>query len=101
MTLNRKTEIFKEFVKLLENGQTGNATQLAKRINISRSKLYELIDEVKTLGIDIKYSRKFNSFQYSNHLRLKINIPVEVISDHEYETINGGQVFIHKYFNIS
>jgi biotin operon repressor len=90
MVLNQKCEQIKLFAKLVEKQQTGNAHLLAKKINISRSKLYELIEEFNDLGIDIKYSKNKSSFYYNNDLRLRVRIPIEVISETDCKRVFGG-----------
>ncbi len=91
MTLNEKSEQIDFLAKLIDRKTTGNACQLARKINVSRSKLYEIFDDLKLFGIDIKYDRRLNTFYYANNLRVKVNIPIVVIAEEETGTINGGK----------
>ncbi|WP_372937831.1 hypothetical protein [Seonamhaeicola sp.] len=92
MTLNQKCEQLKLLAKLLEKEKTGNATQLANKINVSRSKLYEIFEDFKGSGIDIRYSKTRSSFYYNNNLRLKVNIPIEIIPENEVHKVYGGKI---------
>lgn len=97
ISLNKKAQILKDFTQLIETNQTGNATCFAKRIKVSRSSLYELFDELRCVGIEFTYSKEINSFQYKNNLRLKINTPIEVLSENEYSKVNGGTLQLPVY----
>lgn len=90
MTINQKAEQLKYLTELIDKERTGCANELARCIGISRSKLFELIDEFKTFGVDIQYNRRKNSFFYANNRRIEINIPITVINQHECRTTNGG-----------
>ena len=56
--------------KLIIHGHTGTPGELAHRLSISRSTLYEIIDELNSRGVEIKYSRNRNTFFYHNDLPL-------------------------------
>ncbi|TLX72266.1 hypothetical protein E9993_18300 [Labilibacter sediminis] len=90
MILIDKCRQLDRLAKLIETRQTGNATQLAKKINVSRSKLYEIFEDFKMLGVDISFSKEINSYYYTSHFRLKVNTPIQVISSDEKELVNGG-----------
>ena len=50
------------FSKLVEQESTGTPSEFAKRLGISRTSLYDLIDELKSYNIKIVYSRKRKTF---------------------------------------
>lgn len=93
MTLNDKSEQIDNLASLVAKKRTGNAAQLARRINVSRSKLYDIFDDLKLMGIDIKYDRCLNTFYYANNLRIRVNIPIEIITEEEILTTNGGKYY--------
>ncbi|SMO59851.1 hypothetical protein SAMN06265379_103218 [Saccharicrinis carchari] len=93
MTLNDKSEQIDFLATLIVRKRNGKACQLAKRINVLRSKLYDMFNDLKLLGVDIKYDRRLNTFYYGNNLRVKVNIPIEIISEKEIGTINGGKFY--------
>ncbi|WP_152541712.1 hypothetical protein [Saccharicrinis fermentans] len=75
---------------LITAQKTGNGEQFAKRIKISRSKLYELLEDFSLMGVQINYSKKYNTFYYANNLKIKVNTPIEIVPIEECQTINGG-----------
>jgi len=66
----------------------GSAEDYANRVNISRSSLFNYINELKIMGAHIEYSRSLNSFIYLNEFVLEIKI--ESLSDEKIKNIFGG-----------
>ena len=50
------------FNKLVEQESTGTPSEFAERLGISRTSLYDLIDELKSYNVNIVYSRKRKTF---------------------------------------
>ena len=90
MTINEKALQIKKMALLVSREQTGNARQFAEQIEISRSKLYDLIEEFRLMGVEIRYSKRFNTFYYANDKKIKVNTPIEILSINEHQCINGG-----------
>lgn len=65
---------------LIESENTGTSFQFAKKLGISRSHLFNYFDELKNLGIEIKYDKKIGSYQYKNELKVVIEHPVKVLT---------------------
>ena len=86
--------------KLVRQRCTGTPNELAERLSISRTMLYELIDELKTYGIEIKYCRTRCSFYYNSNVLLNIHFSVTEIDDpEELRNISGGsKIFSFFYF---
>ena len=53
---------------------TGSPEEFADKLGIKRSTLFETIQEMKLLGLDIKYSISRQSYYYANHKRIKIKL---------------------------
>ena len=79
--------------KLIEQQRTGSPTELANRLGISRSKMYEILDEIRSLGKRIKYDRSLESFYYTDHAKLDIKFSLKLITTNEIAKINGGMQF--------
>ncbi|MCU4163596.1 HTH domain-containing protein [Carboxylicivirga caseinilyticus] len=79
MKINLKTIPYQQLATLIENQNTGTATQLAKQIGVSRSTLFNMLDEIRGAGVKIEYCETKNSYIYTNGKRLKVNQPVEII----------------------
>jgi predicted DNA-binding transcriptional regulator YafY len=85
-----KMELFNH---LVEQGKTGSPQEFADRLNISRATLYNIIDELNAMGLDIAYSRTNYSFFYRTPASLDIHFrikEVEHLSHNDAKAINGG-----------
>ncbi len=77
MRLLRLAERLELLHKLVESEITGSPKQFADRLRISRSSLYDLISELNSMGVDIRYSRKRSSFYYANSKYICIIIKIK------------------------
>jgi len=93
----------KEMVKLasldgcLRKGSTGDSHTLAKLVGISRSTLFNLFDELKSLGAQIEYDSKLRTYRYKNEFEIKLTIEkgvgtVLILRDLE-KIANGNAIF--------
>lgn len=64
MTLYQQINRLEYIHYLIRTGATGEPVLFARRINVSRRQLYNLLDEIKNFGAEIKYSRTLQSFYY-------------------------------------
>jgi predicted DNA-binding transcriptional regulator YafY len=56
--------------QLIKQEKTGSPAELAKKLRISRSQLYNVIEELEDYGALIKYSRKKETFYYNADFEL-------------------------------
>jgi len=56
------------------NRKKGTPDEFAKRYNISRRTLYNIMEEMKIRGADIKFSRINNCFYFNNDFEFKITM---------------------------
>ena len=66
MTFLEKIELMRRVDQLIRLKGTGTAEELAKRLGIGRSSVYELVESMRTLGVEIEYCRDRQSFYYTN-----------------------------------
>lgn len=79
--------------QLIRKKSTGTPEELAERIGVSRSQLYNLISYLNDIGIDIKFSRRLNSFYYvCEEKNIEITFSIKIITDQKAYTIYGGGV---------
>lgn len=78
MKINQEAERLQYLVELLHEERTGAAVQLAQRIGISRSKLFELLEELKGAGAEIEYNRQKNSYCIAHSCRISVNQPITI-----------------------
>lgn len=58
----------------IKDEQTGDPVQFARKLNVSRSMLYNYIEEIKTLGAKVKYNKANNTYYYENNFDVKIEV---------------------------
>ncbi|HVZ97727.1 MAG TPA: bacteriocin [Chitinophagaceae bacterium] len=76
---------------LIQRKATGNAMSFAKKLNLSRSMLYEFLDEMKKLGCPVKYSRQEKTFYYTEPVKLTLDLFVKEMDKRELKKITGGK----------
>lgn len=82
--------------KLIEQERTGTPTDLAKKLGISRSTLYNMIEELKSYDAPIEYSRSRGTFYYTKGFDMDIQLSFGKIHDEsELKKINGGSKVFH------
>lgn len=115
MTLDNsliKTNFFMKFAeqierlqyldKLIRKKSTGPPHELAEKLGIRRSQLYNLISYLDDIGMGVKFSRKRNTFYYRRSDQdLEIQFSIKIISDKKSYTIYGGFSLINKTVNLS
>lgn len=77
--------------KLISQRRTGTPASLAKRIGISESRLYVIIDELKSKGAPINYSRQLLSYYYEYEFSISIAVKMQKLSHDDHQLISGGQ----------
>lgn len=86
-TINRAERIH----RLIRSESTGTPCEFAKKVNLSRRQLYNLLGEFKDFGAEIKYDRMRGSFYYVNDFRMEMNVKVVMpISSSENINLHGG-----------
>ncbi len=57
---------------LIARKSTGSPEEFAEKLGIKRSTLFQYLQEMKILGVDIQYSNLNRSYYYADGKRLKI-----------------------------
>ncbi len=73
MNVFEKIEKINSLHHLIKNECTGNPLELANRLGVSRSTLYNIIEELKLIEAPISYSRRRETFFYAKDFDLDIN----------------------------
>ena len=81
-------EVVARFHQYVMHGNTGDAASFAEKLGISRASLYNLLDELKSYGIDITYCRERQTYLYLHSERVEIKIIIGQYSEEEYKKIN-------------
>lgn len=53
---------------------TGTPEEFAFKMNLSRSTLFETLQEMKGMGVDIRYSSIYESYYYADERRIIIKV---------------------------
>ena len=66
---------------LIKREATGPADEFAGRFNLKKRQLYNILDEFKDFGADIRYSRVNNTYYYNNDFDVFVKISAEPVWD--------------------
>lgn len=78
MKIFEQIEKLQKINLLIENGTSGNAIKFAEKLGISRSHLFNYFEELKALGIDVKFDKKNGTYRFKNKIKVAIEHPVKV-----------------------
>lgn len=70
MSFNEHLNQVKRLHYLIKRKATGNAQQLAKRLEVSRATVFRRIEDLKTLGAEVEYCKERQSYFYRNYFEL-------------------------------
>ncbi len=90
MNLSQTIERLQLLHLLISQKKTGTPEQLARRLGISRSYLYIMIEDLKTLNVYVSYSRKSKSFYYEKEVNIEFILKVHTLSNNDLININAG-----------
>ena len=76
--------------QLIRQQRTGNAQEFAKKVRLSRRQIYNCLDQLKRLGLEIGYNRDNKTFYYKRNYKVKFSFEVEELSDNESAKNQAG-----------
>jgi biotin operon repressor len=76
--------------KLVSRQRTGTPEELARSLGVSRTSLYELIDELRSRGAPIVYSKSEKTFFYSQPYDIVVSCTLKPLSYAEAKEHSGG-----------
>ena len=82
--------------KLVLRQRTGTPDEFARQLGVSRTSLYELIDELRSRGVPIAYSKSQKTFFYRQPYDINITCSLRPLSMVEDREFNGGVNFFPK-----
>jgi hypothetical protein len=99
MKLLHYLERIERIHKMVLQENTGSPDEFARRIGISRTRLYEIMDELKLEGAPISYSKSCRTFYYEEPFHIEISVDIKTLDNKEVEVTSGGQFFsYHPFF---
>lgn len=87
----KQIERLRKMHELIKIQKTGNPGRFARKIGVSESQLYNIIERLKTFGFPIGYSRKLQSYFYEDDCDLEVHFSVKLLTSGENIKILGGQ----------
>jgi predicted DNA-binding transcriptional regulator YafY len=79
--------------KLISRQKTGTPEEFANQLGVSRTSLYELIDELKSRGAPIAYSKSAKTFFYRHPYDIAITCSLRPLTYNEEKESFGGIIF--------
>lgn len=90
MKLLEQIERINRLHEMIKFRRTGTPQQLAKRLNLSTSMIYKLMDELRLREVPVAYSRQMGTYYYSRGYQMKISIDFKVLAEDETRDFAGG-----------
>ncbi|NQX81022.1 MAG: HTH domain-containing protein [Flavobacteriaceae bacterium] len=94
---NKELERLRKIHCQIKASNTGTPQEFAESIGISRSQIYNIIDNLKIKGFPICYSKTSKSFFYEYKCELEIEYSVRLLTKGETIDISGGSCFDYDF----
>jgi hypothetical protein len=78
MAIQKYIDRMNYLYKLIDNESTGTPEELAVKLHLSKRHTFNLLNDLKDLGAEIKYNRIKRTYYFSNCFLLSINVEVEI-----------------------
>lgn len=82
-----------KFNRLMIQRRTGAPVEFAYRLGVSRTSLYELIDELRSHGVPIVYSKSEKTYYFSRPYEISISCIMRPLTTEELKEYTGGGFF--------
>lgn len=92
-------ERFQLMTKLIVEEKTGKPEEFAHRLGISRSTMYEMLEELRFHDANIRFSRSKNSFVFINEMDIDIRFSIKPLTCNEKKNIFGGLLSWHTHID--
>lgn len=87
MRFFEKIQVIERVDQLIRLKSTGSARDLARRTNLSKSTIYDILDIMKCMGAEIEYCTYRRSYYYASNKKLELGFINE-------EKLFGGKVVL-------
>lgn len=84
--------------KLVNHERTGTPDEFARHLGISRTRLYEIMDDLKLEGAPISYSRVCRTFYYEEPFKISVSMELRTLDPIEKKTAAGGKISQSTFF---
>jgi hypothetical protein len=91
MSLLKYVERLRRMDSLISMMSTGTPEEFADKLGIRRSTLFQSLQEMREMGVDIKYSYVRQSYFYADNRRIKIRLESIVPGIIDNEKVNANK----------
>lgn len=98
MKLLEQIERINRLHELIKYRRTGTPEQLARRLNLSTSMVFKLMEELRLREAPIEYSRQLGSYYYTTQYLMKIQIDFRPLGEDEKIRFEGGKTCFYTGF---
>lgn len=96
MTLFQQIDRMNYIHHLIAKECTGTPDIFAGKLNISKRQLFNILDEMRILGLDIRYNYMRETYFYNGNRYLDISYSLRELTEEETKNIQGGMIFLLK-----
>lgn len=96
MTLFQQIDRMKYIHRLIDNEHTGNPDSFADRLQLSKRQLFNILEELRIIGLDVRYCKTRQTYYYNGNKYLDISYSLKELSDSEVKNISGGRILFSK-----
>ena len=100
MNIDKYQKKIERMDQLIRLRATGSPTEFAKKLNVSKSTLYEYFKDLKDIGAEVVFNRDSNNFQYKEPGKLSPMHFEKYCIDQDINKITGGKENLN-YFSQS
>jgi hypothetical protein len=90
MSLTKYIERLSRMDTLISMMATGSPDEFAGKLGLGRSAFFESLQEMRGMGVDIRYSHNRQSYYYADNRRIKIRLEKCFSEDAVAERIPAG-----------
>jgi len=72
-------------------GKTGTPVELCKKLRVSESQWYNILDDLKSMGFPIVYCKRSKTYFYREFCDLDVNYSVKILTEQDKIIISGGK----------
>jgi predicted DNA-binding transcriptional regulator YafY len=82
--------------KLVLRQKTGTPEEFANQLGVSRTSLYEMIDELRSRGVPLAYSKSAKTFFYRQPFDIDVSCSLRPLTFIEEKESTGGMIIFPK-----
>lgn len=94
----KQLERLQKIHQLVKISNTGSPAEFSRKLGVSESQWYNILDDLKAIGFPIVYCKRSKTYYYREFCDLDINYSVELLTEQDKITIAGGRKGMMEYY---